>query len=105
MSEEVYGPIFKACRHMPCILRSHPDHDCWGYVTGHHVKRVGAGGKDENNVVPVCVHLHNLVHGQVWGTTERDIVRDYDLDLQALAIETTRKILESDFNMDMDLDF
>lgn len=36
--------------------------DCWGPISGHHVKAVGSGGQDYGNEVPLCEfhHLHEL---------------------------------------------
>ena len=32
------------------------------YLQPHHVDTVGAGGKHERNVLPVCSNCHNAVH-------------------------------------------
>lgn len=48
---------------MPCLRRMRdPDHRCVGAVVGHHVKSVGAGGKDYANEVPLCAGSHFTLH-------------------------------------------
>lgn len=90
---QVYGWLYEACRTLPCILAERHGHICLGPVTPHHIKRVGAGGKDWENIVPMCMSLHGLCHGQMWGVTERDIERQFDLDLKAIAVEVTKKLV------------
>ena len=102
--DEVYGPLFEACKRLPCILGGHPDHQCWGPVTGHHVKRVGAGGVDWENVVPMCRHLHALCHGQSWGTTERDVERRFQIDLGHVATWITHQIRGTPEDCEVEVD-
>lgn len=93
---DTYGKIFEACRKMPCILKGVEGHTCYGYITGHHIKRVGAGGTDYCNTIPVCVRLHDLLHGKIWGITERDICVKFNIDLYALAADITKRVIDSD---------
>jgi len=45
------------------ILRSYPCHLCAGWSEHlHHVKTRGAGGKDFENLLPVCVLCHDKIH-------------------------------------------
>lgn len=92
---ETYGPIYQACRRLPCVLKDHPDHRaaCGGGGDAHHVKRVGAGGRDVWNVVPVCRRLHHSCHGL--GGTERDVEQSFEISLAQLAVATTGYILKN----------
>jgi len=57
---EVYGPYHKSMASLPCAVLKIGE--CYGDVAGHHLKSVGAGGKDEANVVPLCWWHHREVH-------------------------------------------
>ena len=63
---EVYGPYFKWMVGQPCeAANGH----CvtWAPTVGHHVKTVGSGGKDAENLVPLCVLHHRMAHdGNLW---------------------------------------
>ena len=58
----IYGEYFDWVRTQPCVLTGVRDHRCWGHVTAHHVKSVGAGGRDFANLVAVCALAHMSVH-------------------------------------------
>jgi len=88
--ERVYGPYHRWVNDKPCLLRGHPEHICMGAVKGHHIHRVGNGGEDAANEVPLCQMAHTLsmlsVHvlresrfDQQWGTNvRRTAVQLYD---------------------------
>lgn len=92
---DVYGELYEACRNLPCVLQGHPDHvwQCTGGGDAHHVKRVGAGGKDKENLVPMCRHLHSMCHGHVYGITERDVEKTYGIDLKKKAVEIYQDLI------------
>lgn len=58
----VYGPYHRWIGTLDCLLAGRPDHRCAGRVTGHHVRSVGAGGKDVGNEVPLCERAHRQLH-------------------------------------------
>lgn len=66
----VYGPYHQWIKEQPCWLHNHPDHECLGVVTGHHLKTVGSGGVDWRNEIPACVRLHDQVHVEGWSKIE-----------------------------------
>lgn len=72
---EVYGPGYLWMTRQPCILRSRPDHRCaWSQdrqPEAHHVKSVGAGGRDAEDTVPVCHVAHDALHSMGPETFER----------------------------------
>lgn len=77
----VYGPYHEWMAGLPCLLRDHPEHRCAGRVAGHHVRSVGAGGKDLGNEVPLCERAHREVH-----RVGRESFADrYEVDLWAEA--------------------
>lgn len=78
---EVYGAFHRWLSTLPCILMDAPGHECLGTVTGHHVKSVGAGGKDWANEVPVCADAHAELHHAGRETFETR----YGLDLSLIA--------------------
>lgn len=80
---------------------SHPDHECRGRITGHHVVPVGRGGKDHANVIPVCWHLHSLIHGQVWGWSAVVVAETFGVSLPELAVEITDTLLADGAHPDM----
>jgi len=57
--DDVYGSYHRYVQELPCILADR--HECAAAV-GHHVKSVGAGGKDYANEVPLCLRHHEEVH-------------------------------------------
>ena len=70
--DEVYGDFHRWIKTQPCVF-GYVDavHDCAGPVTGHHIKSVGAGGKDYANEVPVCDRAHNVIHTHGISARER----------------------------------
>lgn len=58
---EVYGPYFGYVSKLPCMLIGN-FHHCRGLNTAHHLKSVGAGGHDEQNLVPICQGGHAELH-------------------------------------------
>lgn len=58
---EVYGPFFAYVKTLPCAVYGEGD-PCEGPVTGHHLRSVGAGGKDAANLAPLCAKHHRLIH-------------------------------------------
>jgi len=58
---------------------------CFGRTVGHHCKTVGAGGKDEFNLVPLCYGVHHT--GGIHTMSEEKFEEMYDLPhLRSLAI-------------------
>lgn len=104
----VYGPYHRATTRLPCIgvtFGWEPltvlAHRCSFFsdrpgIESHHVVHVGTGGKDEENTVPVCPGLHDLIHGHTWSITrrvvERSILRGRTLD--SIALELAPQIRE-----------
>jgi hypothetical protein len=78
---KVYGPYHRAMSGLPCILASHPLHECRGPVCGHHLRRVSAGGEDMGNEVPVCIRAHVECHTE----GDRRVEERYGVDFHALA--------------------
>lgn len=81
-SGAVYGKYHEWARSLPCLLQPDPEHRCIGGNTAHHVKSVGAGGKDFANEVPLCCGAHVEVHT----LGRRTFEARYGLDLEAEAI-------------------
>ena len=78
---EVYGPYHRAMAKLPCSLAGYPPHVCVGIVCGHHLTRVGNGGIDRANEVPVCVRAHRECHTR----GDRWVEYRYGVDLRRLA--------------------
>lgn len=90
---EVYGWIWREVSRLPCVARGHPAHSCGPPGPGHHVKTVGSGGRDYENVIPCCYALHMMCHGAIWGWTQRRVEEEFQLDLKQLAKEATQQVL------------
>lgn len=76
--KHTYGSYHRWIQTRPCWIRHHPDHDCGGGGSGHHVRHVGNGGKDPANEVPLCEPAHQELHRIGKGTWEGR----YDVSLQ-----------------------
>ena len=76
---DVYGPYHRYVGTLPCLAS--PRHGCIGGVAGHHIKTVGAGGKDYGNEVPVCAAAHQVIHNLGASFFEKY----YGVDLEAQA--------------------
>lgn len=81
----VYGRYHEWVGHLPCILAGIDGHACRSYrdgqlVKGHHVKSVGAGGKDRGNEVPMCFTAHIEVH-----RGQKTFEEQHQIDLQSVA--------------------
>lgn len=65
---EIYGPYHEWVKTLPCLCKDNISTKCGGPVDAHHVKSVGAGGKDYANQVPLCRLHHQLLHtvGRGW---------------------------------------
>lgn len=76
---DVYGEYYEWVKGFDICAVS--DDRCLGGLTGHHVKTVGAGGKDYGNVVPLCTRHHTAVHtiGRI------SFERQFGVDLHAIA--------------------
>jgi len=55
---DVYGDYHRFVGTLPCVVGG----GCKGPVAGHHVKTVGAGGKDYGNEAPTCALHHQVFH-------------------------------------------
>ena len=53
---------------------------CTGDICAHHLKTRGAGGKDEKNLLPLCVKHHTEIH-QIGKIT---FSGKYNLDLETV---------------------
>jgi len=61
--DRIYGPYHRYVASLgTCILADHPDHECIGETTGHHLKTIAAGGEDEGNEIDVCALAHASIH-------------------------------------------
>lgn len=83
--KHTYGPYHQWITSHPCILSVFPDHTCMRYpdgkwVKGHHVVSVGAGGRDWENEVPVCMLAHALCE-----TTWSKVEKKYGISLRDVA--------------------
>lgn len=81
----IYGEYHDFVSTLPCVVGFY----CGGRVAGHHLKSVGAGGRDYGQEVPLCTLHHQAVHtlGRS-GFEERFRV---DLDVEA---ESVRRLWE-----------
>jgi hypothetical protein len=61
----VFGPFAEYIREQWCCCCGAPGSD------PHHVKSRGAGGQDENNLVPLCRTCHTSVHTRGRATFEK----------------------------------
>jgi hypothetical protein len=61
---DVYGPYHRFVGTLrSCIVGRSPAIYCFvSTVAGHHLKTVGAGGRDYGNEVPLCASHHSLLH-------------------------------------------
>lgn len=86
---------------MPCALRGYGP-SCMGRSGAHHVKTVGSGGMDKDNLIPVCMVHHSILHGGRYNYTARDFCKQHGLDLKQIAAEYTKR---AEGISDMDLDY
>lgn len=89
-ADEVYGSYFRWAKGNPCLIANDPAHACRGPLDPHHVKSVGAGGKDAANLVVLCRGAHDEVHSIGPSRWERRWGRDLDLEAAVLWIEYRR---------------
>ena len=75
--EEEFGPHAEYIRTLPCVACHLP-----GPSDPHHVKSRGAGGKAENNLIPLCRVHHTEIHQQGVKT----FAKKWGLDLKAKAV-------------------
>ena len=93
LRREIYGWIWREVSRLPCVARDHPAHSCGPPGPAHHVKTVGAGGRDWMNVVPLCYALHMMCHGAVWGWSQLRVEKEFQLDLEEEARKATEWVL------------
>ncbi len=79
-----YGPYHDYVARQKCVLWTR--RECFGRVTGHHVRSVGAGGRDHGNEVPLCLKHHHELHT----VGRRTFEREYGLDLKSIAQQISR---------------
>ena len=60
-NESVHGQQARLCETLPCAVCQCPPIPGHVDVVAHHVKTVGAGGKD-GDCAPLCPEHHQLVH-------------------------------------------
>jgi len=94
-----YGPYHHWMSRLQCILAVFPDHQCMryadrGWVKGHHIHSVGAGGRDWENEVPTCMLAHSLCETH-WSQIEET----YGINLleiaRSLADECPKEVWEA----------
>lgn len=66
--------------HFDCLCKNDA---CFGPIDPHHVVSRGAGGGDEQ-VVPLCRHHHDALHGMGRESFEREYRKDLDATAEAL---------------------
>lgn len=81
----VYGPYHAWIGTLPCTLASDPRHECRGKVEGHHLKRVGNGGVDAENEIPLCENGHTLSMLSVHVMGPQSFDRYWGVDSEAIA--------------------
>jgi hypothetical protein len=54
---------------------------CWYAIEAHHVTTRGAGGRDEANLAPLCLHHHHEIHA----IGRRTFAKRYGVDLASVA--------------------
>lgn len=89
----VYGSHHFWIRTLPCCLIGHPEHRCGYYPDrpgneGHHLRTVGAGGRDRNNEVPACPVGHDELEAAGGVSSQCEWAR---MDLLSLACEYTAR--------------
>lgn len=87
---EVYGPYYVLVANLPTCVgqRGWVLHRCVYYEhrkpEAHHVKTVGAGGKDRANLVDVCHAFHDHVHDTPRSQVEAEL--GFGLEDEARAV-------------------
>lgn len=89
---EVYGPYHRWVKTTGCVGKNHPRHACGFFpdrkeIEGHHLMRVGAGGKDFANEVGACPKLHDMCHGKYGSYTESRVEEKLGFSLKVKAAE------------------
>jgi len=79
--DRVKGSYFRWAKTKPCTFLFRGNHRCWGGMTAHHVRSVGAGGEDFENCLPVCEGMHSEIHS----STKEEIWMRYQVDMRAEA--------------------
>lgn len=60
--DHTYGSFYRWVRdNHGCAVAGEGD-ECFGEIDGHHIRSVGAGGRDAANVSPLCRKHHTLWH-------------------------------------------
>lgn len=59
--DHTYGSFYRYVCSLPCAVGGEGD-ECLGDVVGHHLRSVGAGGRDAGNLSPLCVRHHRMIH-------------------------------------------
>lgn len=59
--DHTYGSFYRYVKTLPCAVGGEGD-PCFGEIHGHHVKSVGAGGRDAANLAPLCERHHRMIH-------------------------------------------
>jgi len=90
---EVYGPGYVWMTSQPCALSGRGKCHMAQHRSpeAHHVRSVGAGGHDEQNVVPICHGHHDQVHSFGRETFERR----HGVDLHASAVRWWARYLNA----------
>ena len=77
-----YGAYHGWVASQGCVARGFFGHRCIGRTCGHHLRSIGAGGRDYQNEVGVCAQAHSQLHS----LGRRLFEEHYGLDLEAEAI-------------------
>lgn len=87
----VYGPYHEWVGTQPCLLKRNPLHICRGVTKGHHLIRVGNGGRDEGNEVPLCeiAHTRSMKSVHTMGPDSFEAYWNVDLEAEASALHAT----------------
>jgi len=76
-------PLRDHISQMPCLVRG-----CPHKVAYHHLRSIGAGGRDEFNLIPLCYHEHHT--SGIHTMPDNDFEKKHSLpDLKSLAIILT----------------
>ena len=81
--DKVYGSYFEHVKTFPCAVMGEGV-ECFGEVTGHHLKSVGSGGQDAGNLVPLCEGHHTEIHTSGLYDFDRKYFNDLKLYAKAL---------------------
>ena len=71
---------------LPCLVKNE---NCYGRTDAHHVKTRGSGGKEKNNLVPLCRAHHIYIHS----CGKNTFSKRFNIDLEEIA-----KLIQNKYN-------